>query len=232
MSDTTEGAPATEPEPQPTPESTPPPAEQTPEPAAEKEDRRIAQLRARLGAAERERERQAAELEFYRRQVQPQPTGAPETAEQAAARIRSEVRAEVETQIRMERFHEQGQSQFTDWKQRCDDLVKMGADPGFAALLVDMPDGVKVTAALAADPAEVERIAAIRSERGRAVALGKYAALLEDAPPRAEPRVSRAPAPIRPVTGRAAPQLNEYSMSGQQLVDHYMRQNLERQVRR
>jgi hypothetical protein len=43
--------------------------------------------------------------------------------------------------------------------------------------------------------------------------------------------VTRAPAPIRPVTGRAAPQVNEYSMSGQQLVDKYMREALERRQR-
>jgi hypothetical protein len=244
MSETTErpeGTPAPEPAAAPAPESTPAPTEapeQTPEQEAErksKADRRFAELTAKLGAAQRERERQAAELEFYRRQVQQPQPGTPETPEQAAARIRAEVRAEVETQIRTERFHEQGASQFTDWKQRCDDLVAMGADPGFAQLLVEMPDGVKVTAALAADPNEVQRIANIRSERGRAIALGKYAASLEDTPraaTAAASSVSRAPAPIRPVTGRAAPTFNEYSADAQTLVDRYMKQNLERQVRR
>jgi hypothetical protein len=246
MSETTEGAPAPEPTPTPStgpsgaPESTPATdaPEQTPEQqqeAREREDRRVAQLRARLGAAERERDRQATELEFYRRQVQQPQPGTPETPEQAAARMRAEVRAEVETQIRTERFHEQGASQFSDWKQRCDDLMSMGADHGFAQLLVEMPDGVKVTAALAADPNEVQRIANIRSERGRAIALGKYAAGLEDAPVRAAAAngaVSRAPAPIRPVTGRAAPTFNEYTADAQALVDRYMKQNLERQMRR
>ncbi len=56
----------------------------------------------------------------------------------------------------------------------------MGADANFAQLLVEMPDGVRVAGALAADPAEVERIAGLRSERARAVALGKYAATLGD----------------------------------------------------
>jgi hypothetical protein len=44
--------------------------------------------------------------------------------------------------------------------------------------------------------------------------------------------VTRAPAPIRPVTGRAAPTFNEYSADAQTLVDRYMKENLERQVRR
>jgi hypothetical protein len=237
-SETPEGAPAPEPTPTPaTPES--PPEAEAPEQtqreadeAREKEDRRIAQLRARLGAAERERDRNAAELEVLRRMA---PPPAEETPEQRNMRERATIRAEVEAQIRTERFHEQGQSAYGDWKQKCDDLVAMGADPSFAQLLVEMPDGVKVAAALAGDPTEVQRIANIRSERGRAVALGKYAATVDDTPARpaaAERSVTRAPAPIRPVTGRAAPTFNEYTADGQDLVDRYMAQNLQRQVRR
>jgi hypothetical protein len=245
MSETTEH-PASEPErePAPAPESTPAPApddapEQTEEEkqqrAQQREDRRIAQLRARLGAAEREQARQSAELEFYRRQVAAQPQ-AEETPEQRSQRERAQIRGEVEQQIRTERFHEQGAAEFGDWKQRCDDLVKMGADAGFAALLVEMPDGVKVAGALAADPDAVERIANLHSERARAVALGKYAATLDDAPHArtngAAAPVTRAPAPIRPVTGRANPTFNEYTATADQLADRYMKQNLEKQIRR
>jgi hypothetical protein len=237
MSETTEteATPAVEPTPTPSPESPPTEtAEQTPEEQRDKEDRRIAQLRARLGAAEREREAQRAELEFYRRQVAAQ-APADETPEQRAMRERAAIRAEVEAQIRTETFHQQGAAAYGDWKQKCDDLVAMGADPGFAQLLVEMPDGVKVAAALAGDPSEVQRIANLRSERARAVALGKYAATIEgDTPsrPATAAPVTRAPAPIRPVTGRAAPTFNEYSADAQTLVDRYMKENLERQVRR
>lgn len=241
MSETTEtpeGTPAPEPEPAPAPEPTPEPTETPPareaEEARDKEDRRIAQLRARLGAAEREREQQRAELEFYRRQVAQQ---APQndTPEQAEQRLRMKIRSEVETEIRTETFHQAGLSQYADWKQKCDDLVGMGADAGFAQLLVEMPagEGVRVAAALAGDPAEVQRIASLRSERARSLALGKYAATLDSgaATPAAERQVTRAPAPVRPVTGRAAPQINEYGMTAQQLVDRYMAQNMERQQR-
>jgi hypothetical protein len=250
MSDTTEGTPAPEPEPTPTPgagpsgaapESTPPETDEQ-QPAREadearaKEDRRIAQLRARLGAAERQQEAQRAELEFYRRQVQQQ-APAEETPEQRYQRERMQIRAEVETQIRSERFHEQGGAAYADWKAKCDSLVAMGADAGFASLLVEMPDGVKVAAALADDPSEVERIANLRSERSRAIALGKYAATLDadDGGTRAArpaPQVTRAPAPIRPVTGRASPQVNLYTMSGQQAVDYFMKEDLEKRMRR
>jgi hypothetical protein len=232
----------------------PPPQESTPEPDApeqteeeaqrrerDTEGRRVAQVRARLAAAERREAEQLAELEFYRRQaanVAPQD----ETPEMRYQRERAQIRTEVEQQIRTETFHQQGAAQYGDWKQRCDDLIGMGADPGFAALLVEMPggEGVKVAAALAADPDAVERISQLRTERARAVALGKYAATIEDAPTAAPmrvngaaaPAVTRAPAPVRPVTGRASPQFNEYTATAQQLADFYMRQTLEKQQRR
>jgi hypothetical protein len=219
------------------------PAEQTPDTPEEAEQkeaaaegRRIAQLRARLGAAERERDRQAAELEVYRRQASQQ---APEddTPEQRYQRERAQIRTEVESQIRAEMFHQQGAQQFPDWKQRCDDLMGMGADAQFASLLVDMPDGARVAAALASEPDEVQRIANLRSERARAVALGKFAASIEDAPARAnglsqERQVTRAPAPVRPVTGRASPVFNEYTASANQLVDKYMRDALQARMKR
>ena len=116
----------------------------------------------------------------------------------------------------------------------------MGADGGFAALLVEMPDGVKVAAALANDPDQVEHIAGLRSERARAVALGKYAASIEGDGASGgngharttAPAVTRAPAPIRPVTGRAAPTFNEYTADGQTLVERYMKADLDSRLRR
>jgi hypothetical protein len=245
MSETTEH-PAPEPEREPAstpaPESTPAPdaepAEQTPEEEQQREsrgDRRFAAITAKLSAAERIQAQQAAELEFYRRQAQAMPA-ADETPEQRYHREREAIRADVETQLRTERFHEQGATEFGDWKQRCDELVKMGADANFAQLLVEMPDGVRVAGALAADPAEVERIANLRSERARAVALGKYAATLGTGngngngnghAPTPVPS-TRAPAPVRPVTGRAAPVFNEYTASPEQLADYYLKKDLER----
>jgi hypothetical protein len=230
----------------PVPDPPTPPQESTPdggdgteqEERQSKRDRRFAELSARLTAAERRDQERERELKFYRQQaaqVAPQD----ETPEQRHMRERAQMRGEVEAQVRTETFHQQGSAQFSDWKQRCDDLVKMGADAGLAALLVEMPDGVKVTAALAADPEEVERIAGLRTERARAVALGKYAATIDGAPVpprtaangdnRLAPPVTRAPAPIRPVVGRASPTFNEYAADAQSLVERYMKQNLERQ---
>ena len=243
MSETTEhpAEPEREPAPAPAADPTPAPdaepAEQTPEEEAEHKsrgDRRFAAITAKLSAAERIQAQQQAELAYWRQQAQQGGQPTEETPEQRYARVHAQIRNDVETQIRTERFHEQGATEYGDWKQRCDDLVKMGADANFAQLLVEMPDGVRVAGALAADPAEVERIANLRTERARAVALGKYAATLGDvgngharAVSAAAP-VTRAPAPVRPVTGRAAPAFNEYTASPEALADYYLKKDLER----
>jgi hypothetical protein len=241
MSETTEH-PAPEPEREPAstpaPESTPAPgaepAEQTPEEEAEHKsrgDRRFAAVTAKLSAAERVQAQQAAELAYWRSQApQLRQQSGEETPEQQQHRLRAEVRSEVETQIRTESFHAQGAAEFNDWKERCDELVQMGADANFAQLLVKMPDGVKVAGALAADPAAVARIAGMRDPDARAVALGKYAATLGNGTARTVAPVpsTRAPAPVRPVTGRAAPVFNEYTATPEQLADYYLKSDLEK----
>jgi hypothetical protein len=224
-------APAPDPAPAPAP---PEPTEQTEEEKKQlsRGDRRWAQVTAQLAAAQRVQAQQAAELEFLRQErMRLQPPTAEETPEQAQARLVAQIRQEEAGKLRAQQFHEVGRAEFPDWQQRCTALMSMGADAGFAALLVDTPGGAKVAAALADDPEEVQRIASIPSERGRAVALGRYAATLEtaSAAPKVVP-VTRAPAPVRPVTGRAAPQFNEYTATAQELADHYMKQNLERQM--
>jgi hypothetical protein len=224
--------PAPAPAPTPAAIDPPEPAEQTEEErtrARDDESRRVAQVRARLGATERERDQLAARLAYYEARDVPLP-GTPLTPEQQEAALRQQIRAEEAGKIRAERFHEEGSAAFPDWGKRCADLMAMGADTGFAQLLVEMPGGTKVAAALSDDPAEVERISAIRTERGRAIALGRYAATLDaqggvtGATPRTQSQpVTRAPAPVRPVTGRASPQFNEYTASAQDLVEHYLK---------
>lgn len=245
MSETTEtpeGTPPSEPQPTPAPEPTPQPEpaeeqQREADDARDKEDRRIAQLRARLGAAEREREQQRAELEHYRRQAQ-QYAPAEETPEQALARIERDAEARAEAKIAAKRFHEEGRAAYRDWGQRTQDLIDMGADPNMASLLIEMPGGVRVAAALSEDPAELQRITSIQSERGRAIALGRYAASLEAGDGgnghAAQParQVTRVPAPIRPVTGRVSPQFNEYTANAQTLVDKWMNEDLAVRSRR
>jgi hypothetical protein len=242
MSETTETTPAPEPEPTPTPapESTPAETEEQ-QPAREADEeqqtrggeKRFAIITAKLSAAERLYNAQQAELEFYRRQVQQQ-IPAEETPEQRMARIERDADARAEERLLQRRFHEEGQAQYRDWAQKTKDLMAMGADGGMGRLLIEMAGGVRVAAALADDPTELQRIVDIPSERGRAIALGRYAATLDaddgaTRAPRPAPQVTRAPAPIRPVTGRASPQVNLYTMTGEQAVDYFMKENLEKQ---
>lgn len=233
MSETTTTL-APEPAPAPAPAPAPEPVEQvegeqTEEQRQHPADKRFAVLTAKLSAAERtlsaaERIQadQRAELEFYRAQRQPAAPVA-DTPEAREQQMRQQIRAEEGMRLRAERFHQEGAAEFSDWSKKCADLMAMGADKEFASLLLEMPNAPRVVAALADDPEEVQRIAGIYSERGRAIALGAYAAKLNNGAAAAPAPVTRAPAPVRPVSGRASPTFNEYTASAQDLVDHYLK---------
>jgi hypothetical protein len=197
-----------------------------PEPKPSRTDRRIAALSARLAASAQEQARQAQELEHYRRQVAPQfaePTLTPEQQAAVDRVVEAKLAQRVEAE-RSESFHTQGRAAYPDWSERCQSLMQMGADAQFAQLLIETPDGAKVAGALADDPEELERITGLRSERARAIALGKFAATLESKPA-APARTSRAPAPIRPINGASARvEFDEHTATPQQLVEFYSKQ--------
>jgi hypothetical protein len=219
-----------------------PPVEKTAEEtAAEAEaerqsrvDRRLGRLNARFAEADRERMRLAAENAELRRAINPEPERPP-TPEDIPRLVEERVAVEMARRgavERAERFHEAGKALHPDWADRCQNLMQMGADAGFAELLVEMPDGAKVAAALADDPDEMERIAALKSERSRAIALGKFAAAMEHAPPTPARRVSQAPPPIRGLNGTfARAEVDESRMTSQQLVEHYSRQAMAARTR-
>ncbi len=209
----TEGA-ATEPTTEPT--------EETQKPS--RADRRIAAMSARLAA-------QGAELDALRRERnQPprQPEAMPQTPEELERLVNQraeQIATARAAQERAERFHEAGRKAHADWTERCQSLMQMGADAGMAEMLIEMPDGARVAGALADDPEALERIAAIKTERGRAISLGMYAAALEAKPAAPVRRTSNAPAPIRPLNGgQARAEPNEHTMTSEQLVEHYSRE--------
>lgn len=223
---------------QPTPDDdkTPPPAEEqkpageAPEPQEPEREakallKRISRLTARNSMIQRERDELAFKLQQNQYQQNQYPQQAPQQPidPQLQQAIEAEAERRVQARVmdeKMRAFHKQGAEAFTDWSERCTNLQAMGADPQMAQLLVEMPDGYKVAAALHDEPDELERIAGIRSERGRAVALGQYAARLE-ARPAALP-VSKAPRPIAPVEARATPRFNPYtSDSMEALLKHF-----------
>jgi hypothetical protein len=231
----TQGGAATPAEPAATEAEAPAPAEhgaaseaetEAPSSRPSREDRRWAALSAKFSAAVQEKGRLEAEVEALRQRAAPPPADEPHLTPEQQAVVNRRVQAELvnaRVQDSVERFHEQGRAAYgaKDWQERCANLVSMGADAGLAALLVDTPDGTRVAAALADDPEALEGIAAIKTERGRAIALGKYAATLGDKAPPASRAVSRAPAPIRPIGGNANTSPNEYVMKSENLVEMY-----------
>jgi hypothetical protein len=185
-------------------------------------DRRFAELSARNAA-------QAAELERLRNAYR-QPQGDPNLTPQQQAYLDQRVAQEVARKTieeRAQRFHEEGRSQYPDWAERAKDLMEMGADAGFAELLLELPDGAKVAGALHDDPEELQRITSLRTERARAIALGNYAASLAPRTTRT-PRVSNAPAPIKPLSsGTARAAFNEYTASADELAEYYAKQAMD-----
>lgn len=200
--------------------------DEKPEPQS-KLDRRIAAMSARLTAAEQNAQRAWAELERVRQAspLQPEPEISPEVRA-AAERLASQMREQERGREKAENFHDAGKAAYADWQERCSNLMSMGADAGIAEILVDMKDGAKVAGALADDPEALERIAGIKTERGRAISLGMYAAQLAEQPATPARKMPRAaPPPIRPVTNLgngnvAVPQ----AMTPDQLVDYYSRE--------
>jgi hypothetical protein len=198
--------------------------------AASRYDKRIGYLRSQATQAARDRDELAARLAALEAQIrsggQPPPQVDPQIQQAVQAEARRMTEAE-RTQERIQAFHAAGREAYPDWNQRCSDLQGMGADAQIAALLVEMEGGVKVAAALRDAPEDLEHIASLRGERARAVALVAFAERLASKPTRA---VSKAPAPPRPIQGRANPQFNEQAATTEQLVEHYARQDMERRT--
>ncbi len=197
--------------------------DETPKP--DKIERRLAAMRARLTAAEQNSARMATELEAVRRGASALDPDRPVTPEDIPRIVEERVAAEVArraAQERAERFHEAGRKAHADWTERCSSLMQMGADAQLAEMLIELPEGARVAGALADDPEALERIAAIKTERGRAISLGMYAAALESKPTPPVRRPSNAPAPIRPLNGgQARAEFNEYTATPEQLRDYY-----------
>ena len=202
--------------------------------------RRFAQMSARLAQTAQERDQAAARIAQLEAANRTPDAERERSVHEEAMQIVAEQRAKE----RAEAFHEAGRAAYPDWQTRCQALMAMGADAQMSSLLVEMKDGAKVAASLHDDPDELERISRLTTPTARAIALGVYAGRLDAAgsvssPSRGETgsvsgrAVSRAPAPIRPVQGRANPQFNEYtagdaSSGNEALVDYYMKADRQR----
>jgi hypothetical protein len=197
---------------------------------ASRYDKRIGYLRSQATQAARDRDEMAARLAALEAQVRGNVHPQQQIDPQVQALIEQEAqrRAEAQrTQERINTFHSAGRDAYPDWQQRCSDLQAMGADAQIAALLVEIPDGHRVAAALRDAPEEIEHIASLRGERARAVALGQFA----EKASRPLRNVSKAPAPPKPIAGRASPTFVQQQATTDQLVEYYAREAMERRRR-
>lgn len=185
--------------------------------------RRFASMTAKLSASSATVRALEQQIQALQRPAAAAGQPAPEAQQaiQAAAERLYEQRVATE---KVNSFHEAGKTAYTDWQEKCAALIEMGGDAQFAELLVDMPDGARVAAALADDPEEMERIAGLKTERARAIALGKYSAAMEAKGVPAKP-VSKAPPPVVPLrSGPVRAVFNEQTATADQLVAHYDKQ--------
>jgi hypothetical protein len=171
-------------------------------------NRRVAQI-TRQKYQERERaNRLEQELAHYRAQLQQAaggngqttPDGLPPNWQQIPA-IRQYVEEQAKVVGKVEAFINAGAAEFPDWDERRARLMDMGADQGIAQILVEMPAGHRVAAALYDDPDELSRISDMTSQTARAAALGRLAARIEARrapPPNPVRRASTLPPPIQP----------------------------------
>lgn len=241
MSDTSQQDEELRPTP-PSPSAEPPPTDPRGDGAAEQPERektpeelglerRVSRLTSRVTQTTRERDELAqrvAQLEQSRQQAA---SGQQPPSPELQRYIYEEAQKLAQAQVwkdREQAFHAAAAAAYPDWEERRHNLVAMGADAELAELLVETPNGARLAGELHDNPDELERIASIRTRTGRAVALGQFAAKLEQRPART---VSRAPRPPQPVTGRASPAFNEYNASAQDLVAFYAKKAMDEQRR-
>jgi hypothetical protein len=244
MSETTTERPPGEATEAPPPASEQPPApeqppEQQPPPAPSEEQRkeeesrlqrRVAEMRARLSASERERAELAqrvAGLEARAQQAQPPLDPQIQTAIDQAAEAKYQQRHFDEQR---QTFHRAGSEAYPDWQQRMSDLEGMGAVP-ISSLFLEMPNGVQIAASLRDNATALNEILDQPTHQARAVALGKYAAALAQRP---TANISRAPNPPKPITGRVSTAFDPYApqQSTDSLVEFFSKDAMQKHLDR
>lgn len=163
-------------------------------------ERRIDKLTWEKNEERRQREALEAQLKKFQQSEEAKPVGdQPMTAEQ--------IRAEAKRLIEQEKFDnacnktfEAGKKEFPDFEKSLRTFGMLGGAPQeFLEAITAMDAGHKVIHHLGTNPEEAERLLSLPPLR-MAMELTRIEASLSKAPP-----VSKAPPPISPVSGRAAP---------------------------
>lgn len=197
-----------------------PPKPATPDPR----DRAIRQLA--FEQRETRRQLQAAREALERAQPQRDPN-APLTQADFDRVVEQRAQAlneQREAAARSDTWVSAGNAEFADFTSRCNALADMGAaeSPGFMQTLGEIPDGHRVIAELADNPAEAARILKLPPIR-MALELAAVSARLAAAPPPPAKAVSQAPPPIRPLTTQARADTNIANLDGDAFLRAWQR---------
>jgi hypothetical protein len=199
--------------------------EAKPEPAGKSATRRVAHLQARASDAIRraeEAERRAEAAEAMVRQQNgstEHPTRQPTTRDEVVAeaqRIVAEERVRERRQLVIDAGVKEHGAE--TWNEKTAMLHTMGAlaRPDFMEALVDLPEAPALVVRLADDP---DQLAALLAKRpaAMAAAMGRMAAEMAVAEKPKE--ISRAPPPVKPVSGgRAAPAPDPEKMNTKEYI--------------
>lgn len=177
--------------------------QQQQKPKSDWAQRRIDQLTREKYEERRQREAVEAQL----RQYQPQQTNDTTQTARHGAMGAEDVRTAAQELVKQERFDEAcnktfdaGKKDFPDFEQSLRTFGMLGgASQDFLEMVTDMDGGHKVIHHLGSNPEEAERVLSLSPLR-MARELARIESQVSKAPP-----ISRAPPPITPVGGRAAP---------------------------
>jgi hypothetical protein len=166
---------------------------------------RIAKQREQLAQERQQREELAARLEALSRAPPgektdpnaPRPAPTPEQLQQMVRAEAARIAEQTAMQERLKSFDKAGRKDFPDFVDRCNTIASLGGaeNPAFMQIVTDLEDGPKVVAQLADDPEKAIEILQMPPFR-MAVALAKLSGQAAKPPP-----VSKAPAPIKAVSG-------------------------------
>ncbi len=206
--------------------------EPKPEPKQPRGDRRFAHLQARTSDAIRRAEAAEQELEAARALLRQNQNGGGGEQQPRQPSTRDEVVAEAQRIVAEERVRERRQLVIDagvkehgaeTWNEKTAMLHTMGAlaRPDFMEALVDLPEAPALVVRLADDP---DQLAALLAKRpaAMAAAMGRMAAEMAVAEKPKE--ISRAPPPVKPVSGgRAAPAPDPTKMNEKDYIAWRMR---------
>lgn len=164
---------------------------------------RIAKQREQIAQERQQKEELTARLAAYEKSQNPDdlnPNQPPPSPAQIRAMVETEARRLAEQTAmgeKLKSFDAAGRREFPDFVHRCNTIASLGGseNPAFMSIITDMEDGPRIVAQLAENPEQAIQILQMPPLR-MAATIAKLSGQAPKPPP-----VSKAPAPIRAVSG-------------------------------